>query len=143
MLGLVLATATATVLGAEAVIATDAALEPCPSSPNCVSSDSPDDGHWVAPFVLRKQAGDPWRSVSAAVRGLPRTEVVFQDEHRLHAEVRSRMFGFVDDLQLEYRPELNLVAVRSASRKGYWDLGVNRSRVEALRDALRADGIID
>jgi len=54
----------------------------------------------------------------------------------LHAECRSAWFGFVDDLELHLRPSEASIAVRSASRLGYSDLGVNRRRVEDLRASL-------
>ena len=56
----------------------------------------------------------------------------------LHVECRSKIFGFVDDLEFQLQAAQGLIAVRSASRTGYYDFGVNRRRVEALRAALRA-----
>ena len=61
---------------------------------------------------------------------------------RLHAESTSEIFGFVDDLELQLRPSQGLIAVRSASRLGYGDMGVNRRRVEELRAALIARGVV-
>ena len=60
----------------------------------------------------------------------------------LHAECRSRVFRFVDDLDLHLRAEEKIIAVRSASRLGYSDLGVNRNRVEAQRAKLKERGAI-
>ena len=60
----------------------------------------------------------------------------------LHAECRSAVFGFVDDLELNLRPAEGIIAVRSASRLGYSDLGVNRKRIETLRTALIRQGIV-
>ena len=73
---------------------------------------------------------------------MPRTRVVERLDDHLHAECRSRLLGFVDDLELELRPEEGLIAVRSASRLGYSDLGVNRRRVETLRAELRRRGVV-
>jgi uncharacterized protein (DUF1499 family) len=58
----------------------------------------------------------------------------------LHAVCRSRLFGWADDLELRIDTEAGVVHVRSASRVGYSDLGVNRRRVERLRAALREQG---
>jgi uncharacterized protein (DUF1499 family) len=60
----------------------------------------------------------------------------------LHAECRSALFGFVDDLELHLRVSEGVIAVRSASRLGYSDLGVNRRRVEILRTSLINRGMV-
>lgn len=95
----------------------------------------------MPPFILG-EARDPWPVVAEVVRNMARTRVVSQSERYLHAEVRSRVFRFVDDLELRYRPDDGVIAVRSASRTGRADLGVNRRRVERLRRALRARGVL-
>jgi uncharacterized protein (DUF1499 family) len=59
----------------------------------------------------------------------------------LHAECRSALLGFVDDLELHLRPSEGVIAVRSASRLGYSDFGVNRRRVEVLRASLISRGM--
>ena len=118
-------------------------LRGCPKSPNCVSSEAPDDAHRVAAFRIRGEPEEAWGHFVDAVRALPRTEVVSEQAGYLHAESRSRLLGFVDDLELQLRAEEGVVAVRSASRLGYGDLGVNRRRVEALRRALRERGAIE
>jgi uncharacterized protein (DUF1499 family) len=58
----------------------------------------------------------------------------------LHAQSQSLLFGFVDDIELQLRADEQLIAVRSASRIGYYDWGVNRRRVERIRELLRAHG---
>lgn len=114
---------------------------PCPDTPNCVSSDDAGD-RAVVPFRFADSAGAVWEKVAAAVANLPRTTIVRQDSTYLHAEARSRIFRFVDDLELHLRPADSLIAVRSAARVGSWDLGVNRRRIERLRRTLRAQGVI-
>lgn len=121
----------------------DGRLAPCPSSPNCVCSCAESGGHAVAPL-------DPWgghapqdpdaqqamRRVEEAVASLPGATVVERVPGYLRAECASRVFGFVDDLECAYDPDTGLVHVRSAARLGYSDFGVNRKRVEQLRDRL-------
>jgi uncharacterized protein (DUF1499 family) len=68
--------------------------------------------------------------------------VVEEATNYLHAQCASALFGFVDDLELHLRASANLIAVRSASRVGHSDMGVNRRRVERLRAALRARGVV-
>lgn len=117
-------------------------LAPCPSSPNCVSSDDVDAGHAISAFQLAVSAGEAWRAVRAAVAGLPRTKIVTETDDYLYAECSSAFFGFVDDLELHLRPSQNLIAVRSAARLGHSDFGVNRKRMENLRARLRQQGMI-
>lgn len=117
-------------------------LSPCPNAPNCVSSDADDRDHRVAVFEIILPAAAAWRAVCANVRGLPRTTVIIQTDDYLHAECRSALFGFVDDLELHLRPMQNQIGVRSAARLGYSDFGVNRRRVESLRSALSQEGVI-
>lgn len=120
---------------------TEGRLRPCPVSPNCVCSDDAGRGH-IAPFELAVPAEEGWQAVRQAVEALPRTRIVRADGGYLHAECSSALMGFVDDLELSLRPEESSVAVRSASRLGWSDMGVNRRRVEELREALRDRGVL-
>ena len=120
----------------------DSALSACPPSPNCVSSDATDKPHQVAPFSLAMEPAQAWRAVHLAVSRLPRTEIVTDTGQYLHAECRSALFRFVDDLELLLRPEEGTIAVRSASRVGDSDFGVNRGRVETLRRTLVSAGVV-
>ena len=118
------------------------ALAPCPATPNCVSSDATDPEQRVAAFELAAPPPVAWHALRLAVESLPRTLVVAQTDEYLHAECTSALFRFVDDLELHRLPDGRTLAVRSASRLGRSDLGVNRRRVEALRARLVADGIV-
>ena len=101
-----------------------------------MSSDALDPSHRVAPFELRGPPAKAWQAARDAVAALPRTQIVSDTGSYLHAEWTSETFGFVDDLELQLQPDRSQIAVRSASRIGYSDLGVNRRRVEQLREAL-------
>ncbi|CAN5862390.1 hypothetical protein BH24DEI2_BH24DEI2_04130 [soil metagenome] len=113
-------------------------LQPCPASPNCVSSqaDPADAKHYLPPVAV---SGEPLviSSVAAALSELPRTTIVEQTDTYLHAEVRSRVFGFVDDVEFVYDLSAKVLHFRSASRLGYSDMGVNRKRMESLSARLR------
>lgn len=121
----------------------DGRLLPCPSTPNCVSSHDASEGRQVEPFRLTVPPQQAWTAVREVVAALPRTRIIAVDDGYAHATVRSRIFGFVDDLELQLRPREGIVAIRSASRTGYWDLGVNRDRVDTLRAALRERNVIE
>lgn len=119
----------------------DHQLAACPSSPNCVSSDASDSAHHVAALKFNGDANQAWQRARQAVLELPRTHIVTDMPDYLHAECQSAVFGFVDDLELHLRPADGIIAIRSASRLGHSDLGVNRKRVETLRQALIKSGL--
>jgi uncharacterized protein (DUF1499 family) len=108
----------------------DGCLAPCRRTPNCVSSqaDASDREHYIAP--LKGSMAD----VRAAVAAMPRATVISQKENYLYAQFRSRLLGFVDDVEFFF--DGAAVQVRSASRLGRRDFGVNRARVERLRAML-------
>lgn len=114
-------------------------LADCPASPNCVSSRAPtaDAQHHVEPLALTVDRGLAMVWLRRAALELPGAELAAMGPDYLRVECSSRVFGFVDDLELSLDPEAPLVHVRSASRLGYGDMGVNRARVEALRALLQ------
>ena len=108
-------------------------LPGCPGSPNCVSSRPGEDAvHGIAPFAF---SGDPavalerLKQVAVAEGG----RLVRAKGGYVHLEFRSRVFRFVDDVEFLLGSEPGRIEVRSASRSGHSDLGVNRRRVERLR----------
>ncbi|MDH4207187.1 MAG: DUF1499 domain-containing protein [Desulfobacteraceae bacterium] len=115
----------------------------CPDTPNCVSSLAKNPKYRVEPFKLKKDPKTSWDIVQKTVGSLPRTKVVSADNSDIHAECRSMIFRFVDDLTLHLTPSNSIIHIRSASRTGYSDLGVNRRRVEKLRKKLQQNDIIE
>ena len=120
----------------------DGKLAPCPSTPNCVhTADGVPEG--VRSVELDPRATDVWEKVRAVVAQMPRMTVITTTDRYLHAEETSRIFRFVDDLELLWLPdECSELVVRSASRLGRGDLGVNGRRVERLRKALEDVGVL-
>lgn len=108
-------------------------LAPCPSSPNCVSSMSSDERHRIAPIPFAGPASAAMDRLDGIVRSLPRASVVTATGTYLHVEFRSAVFRFVDDVEFLVDESAGLIQVRSASRVGFSDLGVNRRRIEAIR----------
>jgi uncharacterized protein (DUF1499 family) len=111
-------------------------LAACPSTPNCVSSDAAREAQRVDGLAYSGSPSTAWLAVRQAVLELPRTKVTTEEDGYLRAESTSFFFRFVDDLELHHRPSLGIIAVRSASRIGRSDFGVNRKRVEQLRTLL-------
>ena len=95
----------------------------------------------MAPLALAMPAPEAWNLIRKTIEDQPRVRIVEQTGGYLHAEYRSRLFRFVDDLELQLRADQRIIAVRSASRLGYSDFGVNRRRVETLRAGLRHRGV--
>jgi len=108
-------------------------LSPCPSSPNCVSTQATDAQHAIAPFRYRKSRTEAKEALKETIRSLPRATLVEEDESYLHYEFTSLIMRFVDDVELLFDDDTKTIHFRSASRTGYGDFGVNRKRMEALR----------
>ena len=111
----------------------DGRLAACPDSPNCVSSQSTDRRHAIDPLRYDETAEEARKRLIEAVSGMKRVRIVVAGERYLHAEFTSALFRFVDDAEFLLDDGTKTIHVRSASRVGYSDLGVNRRRVEEIR----------
>ena len=78
------------------------------------------------------------RALAGIVRGTPRVTIVTQTAEYLYAEYQTALLGFVDDVEFWFPPEDGIIHVRSASRLGSSDFGVNRQRIEEIRARLAA-----
>ena len=115
-----------------------AELKPCPASPNCVSSLAGEDSaHHVMPLSWSGDLAQAKAKLRQAVLTAGDATFVAEGDTYWHIEFRSRVFRFVDDVEFLFDLENKLIHVRSASRVGYSDLGVNRKRVEWIRSRLR------
>ena len=112
-------------------------VAPCPSSPNCVSTQAQDEGHAIAPIRYRKSRVEAKEALKEVIRSLPRTKLVEEDESYLRYEFTSLLLRFVDDVEFLFDDETNTIHFRSASRTGYGDLGVNRTRMEQVRTLVK------
>lgn len=112
----------------------DGRLSPCPASPNCVNSEYPGDSeHLTAPVTLTLD--DPARARQIArqvIQGMG-GEVVRIEDHYLAATFTSSLFRFVDDFEVRLDSAEGLLHLRSASRVGYGDMGVNAERAERFK----------
>jgi uncharacterized protein (DUF1499 family) len=113
------------------------ALAPCPASPNCVSSQAADREHFTEPLRFTSEASLAWDRLKSALDMEPRLTIIEDTGSHLHAEARSLVFRFVDDIEFVLDPGEGVIQVRSASRSGYSDFGVNRRRVERIRKAFK------
>lgn len=135
---ILLLTGCATMSGSELDLTEEGRLPPCPSTPNCVSSDADlsDGTHYIEPLKIDGDAQAAWQRLVAYVEGDSSYTIVEQRDNYLRAEARTKILRFVDDVVFHLRPEEGVIAMRSSSRLGYSDLGKNRKRLEAVRDAL-------
>jgi uncharacterized protein (DUF1499 family) len=114
-------------------------LAPCPATLNCVCSCAEaGDEHAIAPLTFEGSPDEAWKRLGEVLAEQPRMAVVSETPTYRHVECTSRVFRFVDDLELLLDREGKKVHVRSASRVGRSDLGANRRRVEAIRRAFEA-----
>ncbi len=112
-------------------------LLPCPSTPNCVSSQSSDTAHRVEPLHYESSGEEAWRRLRRVILALPRSRVVEDAAGYMRIEFRSAVLQFVDDVEFLLDDANKAIQIRSASRAGYWDIGVNRKRVERIRSQFR------
>lgn len=114
-------------------------LAACPKSPNCVSSQAPaeDNLHNIAPLPYDSTPEQALVTVKTVIQSLPRTQIVTETQNYLYAEFKSALMGFVDDVEFYVDEGEKVIHVRSASRLGQSDLGVNRNRIEEIRTKLQ------
>ena len=115
-------------------------LTTCPGTPNCVNSQAPitDKEHEIAPLLLSGDISSAMTNLKQVVRSMPRTNIVKETNNYLHVEFASKLMGFVDDVEFYIDNDGKMIQVRSASRLGESDLGVNRQRIEEIRTLLGA-----
>jgi uncharacterized protein (DUF1499 family) len=111
-------------------------LKPCPKSPNCVCSyaEKSDSEHSIDPLTVPSGYKQPMETLKEVVSSLPRMVVVDSKEDYLRVELTSALMRYVDDVEFQWLADESVIHVRSASRIGRSDLGVNRKRVEKIRE---------
>ena len=109
-------------------------LAVCPNSPNCVSSqaDPADKRHLISPIPYEGGREDAYNRLLRVLSGMKGARITESSGDYIRAEFTSAVFRFVDDVEF-YFPKRPQIEVRSASRLGYWDFGVNRKRIEKVR----------
>jgi uncharacterized protein (DUF1499 family) len=115
-----------------AVGLTDGHLSPCPSTPNCVSSQAQNESAQVQPLVYSGPPEVAWRRLQHTVRDLG-GKIVTQQKGYFHATFTTPLFRFVDDVEFLLDKQAGVIQVKSSSRVGSSDLGTNRKRVETIR----------
>ena len=115
--------------------------QPCGDKPNCVSTLEQRDEHQLTPFVLNQQGMEQWAHIEQLALSLPGAALAKKTDDYFHIECTSTVFRFVDDF--EVKNQSGQLIVRSESRTGYSDFGVNRERAEAFRTLLEEAGYLE
>jgi uncharacterized protein (DUF1499 family) len=123
----------------------DGRLRPPSKTPNSVSSQADlwvqhpmQDYARIAPLSLKGSGLATLAQIKQIVETMPGATVVESRDDYLYVQFSTRWMKFVDDAEFWFDPQNNVVQVRSASRVGRKDFGVNRARIEAIRQALSA-----
>ncbi|WP_295620630.1 DUF1499 domain-containing protein [Chamaesiphon sp. GL140_3_metabinner_50] len=113
-------------------------LAACASTPNCVSSGTPisDSEHAIVALPLSGDLPTSMAKLKQTIQAMPRTKVVKETNNYLYVEFTSNLMRFVDDVEFYLDDRSQTIQVRSASRLGESDLGVNRQRIEEIRTKL-------
>lgn len=110
----------------------------CPRALNCVSSRATDRKHYITPLHFSGTLQEAHRRLLDILSQFDRVRVVSVGEDFIRAEAVSGVMGFVDDLDFIFDEKRQLIDHRSAARVGLFDLGVNRRRLEKIRDRFDA-----
>jgi uncharacterized protein (DUF1499 family) len=106
-------------------------LAPTPNTPNCVHSQSDNPQYKITPLPMVSMS-----KLKEVINSMERTTIIEEKEDYLYAEFQTKLMGYVDDVEFYLDKNQNVIHVRSASRLGQSDLGLNRKRVEEIRAKL-------
>ncbi|MEA5509745.1 DUF1499 domain-containing protein [Crocosphaera sp. UHCC 0190] len=112
-------------------------LASCPNTPNCVSSQSKDAEHSIKPLSYQGDNSDAIAKLKTIINQQERSQIISETDDYLYAQFTSPWMGFVDDVEFYVNSQQGRIEVRSASRLGESDLGVNRQRIEQIRQAFK------
>jgi uncharacterized protein (DUF1499 family) len=115
-------------------------LADCPPSPNCVCTQASRVKQAMKPVGFVGSPAEAIARVADLIESLPRTQLVERRPHYVHAVFSSRLLRFKDDVEFLADQATGQLHYRSASRLGYSDLGVNRQRMQRLRQMLIETG---
>jgi len=118
---------------------TDPYLKECPESPNCVSTQTQQESKKMDPIPFELDPDEVRKVIKSVVENLTNTNLQNESDNHLHYIFKSKIFGFIDDVEFLIDAQQKLIHFRSASRTGYSDLGVNKKRMTALQEAIKKE----
>ncbi len=116
----------------------DGRLAPCPETPNCVSSRSTEPEHAIEPLVYSTSKEEALADLKEIISQTKRARITEEKDGYIRAEYTSAIWRFVDDVEFFFDESAHVIQVRSASRLGKSDFGVNRKRMKAIAAAWKA-----
>jgi uncharacterized protein (DUF1499 family) len=111
-------------------------LHVCPNKPNCVCSEYKRSTAYVAPLDFDDEPDEAWGRLQSVIGKRARSKVVETGEGYVRVECTSRILRFVDDLEFRLDRKNRVIHIRSSSRIGYSDLGINSQRAAEIRAAF-------
>jgi uncharacterized protein (DUF1499 family) len=122
----------------------DGRLKPPSKTPNSVSSqaslypDHPQRSYAdIAPLPVTGEPGATLDRIASIVEAMDGAKIAKKEPGYLYAQFTTRLMKYVDDAEFWFDPAAGVIQVRSASRLGSSDLGVNRKRIEFIRQKLQ------
>ena len=112
----------------------------CPTTPNCVNSQAKDKKHYIEPILMTGTPLEVKNHILKILNELKRAKIIVAEDHYIRVEFISKVFRFIDDLEFYFpntKSKEMTIHVRSASRVGYSDFGVNRKRIEQIRNKFK------
>lgn len=111
-------------------------LTSCPNTPNCVNSQSQDVKDKIEPFTYNSSSEKAMADLKTVIQSFNQAKIITETKNYLYAEFTIPVIGFIDDVEFYLDENAKAIDVRSASRIGESDLGVNRKRIETIRTRL-------
>jgi uncharacterized protein (DUF1499 family) len=112
------------------------AIVDCGTAPHCVSSNAKDKSKLIEPIAFQGSIEAFQDKMKQVLTQIPRTQIALTKDQYIHAEATSLLLRFTDDVEFYFLPNESVIHVRSSSRIGYSDFGVNRTRVEKIRNLM-------
>jgi len=112
----------------------------CPTTPNCVNSQAKDKKHYIEPILMTGTPLEVKNHILKILNELKRAKIIVAEDHYIRVEFTSKVFRFIDDLEFYFpntKSKEMTIHVRSASRVGHSDFGVNRKRIEQIRSKFK------
>lgn len=112
----------------------------CPTTPNCVNSQAKDKKHYIEPILMTGTPLEVKNYILKILNDLKRAKIIVAEDHYIRVEFISKVFRFIDDLEFYFpntKSKEMTIHVRSASRVGHSDFGVNRKRIEQIRSEFK------
>jgi len=112
----------------------EAKLTKCPDKPNCICTEFvADASHYIEPIGFsQSDAAEALSRLKSSIREM-RGSIQAETVNYLAFTFTSSIFRFVDDLEIRIDKDLKIIHMRSASRVGHSDRGINKKRIEQLK----------